>query len=71
MRDLQNLQIEGVELELRMSYRGGVGPSLDRQITVQDVECLKEAFSLFDPNRKEEITPEELGKVKLFVVGVI
>ena len=46
-----------------MSYRGGVGPSLDRQITVQDVECLKEAFSLFDPNRKEEITPEELGKV--------
>ena len=45
------------------SHTGSKGPSLDRQITIQDVECLKEAFSLFDPNRKEEITPEELGKV--------
>jgi len=39
------------------------GPSLDRQITVQDVECLREAFALFDPDKKETITPEKLGKV--------
>jgi len=39
------------------------GPSLDRQITIQDVECLKEAFALFDADRKEAITSEELGKV--------
>ena len=37
--------------------------SLDRQITIQDVECLKEAFALFDADRKEAITSEELGKV--------
>lgn len=39
------------------------GPSLDRQITIQDVECLKEAFALFDADRKEAITSTELGKV--------
>ena len=39
------------------------GPSLDRQITVQDVECLREAFALFDADRREEITVPELGKV--------
>lgn len=38
-------------------------PSLDRQITIQDVECLREAFALFDADRKEAITSEELGKV--------
>lgn len=37
--------------------------SLDRQITAQDLDCLKEAFALFDSDRKEEITTEELGKV--------
>ena len=41
------------------------GPSLDRQITVQDVECLREAFALFDPDKeKEMLTPERLGKVR-------
>lgn len=40
------------------------GPSLDRQITVQDVECLREAFALFDPDKEKEVlTPERLGKV--------
>ena len=40
-------------------------PSLDRQITVQDVECLREAFALFDPDKKETLSHEKLGKVKL------
>ena len=44
------------------------GPSLDRQITIQDVECLKEAFALFDADRKEAITSEELGKVKIILI---
>ena len=42
--------------------------SLDRQITIQDVECLKEAFALFDADRKEAITAEELGKVKIILI---
>ena len=37
--------------------------SLDRQITTQDLDCLREAFALFDVDRTEEITTEELGKV--------
>ena len=37
--------------------------SLDRQITTQDLDCLREAFALFDVDRTEEITGEELGKV--------
>ena len=43
--------------------------SPDRQITEQDIDCLKEAFALFDCDRDGEITMEELGKVtnrKLF-----
>ena len=39
------------------------GRSLDRQITTKDVDCLKEAFALFDIDRKEEITTMELGQV--------
>ena len=39
------------------------GRSLDRQITTQDLDCLREAFSLFDVDRTEAITTEELGKV--------
>ena len=39
------------------------GRSLDRQITTQDVDCLREAFALFDNQRKEVITAIELGKV--------
>ena len=38
--------------------------NLERQITTQDIECLREAFALFDTNRKDKITKEELGKVK-------
>ena len=34
-------------------------------ITVQDVECLREAFALFDPDKKETLSHEKLGKVKL------
>ena len=37
--------------------------SLDRQITAQDIDCLREAFALFDADRQEEITVPELGKV--------
>ena len=39
--------------------------SLDRQITAQDLDCLKEAFALFGADREEEICTEELGKVRL------
>ena len=39
--------------------------SLDRQITTQDIDCLREAFALFDVNRKDEITTQELGKARL------
>jgi len=35
----------------------------DRQVTAQDIKCLKEAFKLFDCDRDGEITVEELGKV--------
>ena len=49
------------------SRTGSKGPSLDRQITVQDVECLREAFALFDPDKKETITPEKLGKVGFII----
>ena len=41
------------------------GRSLDRQITTQDIDCLREAFALFDIDREEEITTIELGKVML------
>ena len=38
--------------------------SLDRQITAQDLDCLREAFALFDADRQEEITTPELGTVR-------
>ena len=38
--------------------------SLDRQITAQDLDCLREAFALFDPDKEREITAEKLGKVR-------
>ena len=41
------------------------GRSLDRQITAKDVDCLKEAFALFDIESKVVITAMELGKVYL------
>ena len=48
-----------------MSATPSKGRSLDRQITTQDVDCLREAFALFDNERKEVITTNELGKVIL------
>ena len=39
------------------------GRSLERQITNQDVDCLREAFALFDIDRDGDITSKELGKV--------
>ena len=44
--------------------------SLDRQITAKDLDCLREAFALFDTDRKDDITTEELGKVLIFIQGV-
>ena len=40
--------------------------SPDRHITAKDMECLKEAFALFDRDRDGEINTEELGKVMHF-----
>jgi len=37
--------------------------SPDRHISVKEMECLKEAFALFDRDRDGEISTEELGKV--------
>ena len=45
--------------------------SLDRQITTQDIDCLREAFALFDANRKDEITTQELGKVRLKYLEIL
>ena len=39
--------------------------SPDRHITAKDMECLKEAFALFDRDRDGEINTEELGKVNI------
>ena len=39
--------------------------SPDRQLSRQDVECLKEAFKLFDCDSNGRITVEELGKVDI------
>merc|ERR1711872_1126398 len=50
--------IEGFEMAKRPERL-----SPDRQITMQDIDCLKEAFKLFDCDRDGEITVEELGKV--------
>ena len=37
--------------------------SPDRHIKTAEMECLKEAFALFDRDRDGEISTEELGKV--------
>jgi len=37
--------------------------SPDRRLASTDLECLKEAFALFDRDRDGEINTEELGKV--------
>ena len=38
--------------------------SPDRQPSREDIDCLKEAFKLFDCDRDGVITVEELGKVR-------
>ena len=38
--------------------------SPDRHIKAAEMECLKEAFALFDRDRDGEISTEELGKVR-------
>ena len=39
--------------------------SPDSHIGVKEMECLKEAFALFDPDKEKEVlTPERLGKVR-------
>ena len=40
----------------------------EKQITKQDIDCLKEAFALFDCDRDGEITVEELGKVSTLII---
>ena len=45
--------------------------SPDRHITVKDMECLKEAFALFDRDRDGEINTDELGKVRDFQIQEI
>ena len=39
-------------------------PEVDTKLAITDLECLKEAFALFDRDRDGEINTEELGKVK-------
>ena len=41
--------------------------SPDRNIKPAEMECLKEAFALFDRDRDGEISTEELGKVGVTV----
>ena len=38
--------------------------SPDRQLSREDIDCLKETFKLFDCDRDGVITVEELGKVR-------
>ena len=44
--------------------------SPDRQLSRQDVECLKEAFKLFDCDSNGIITVEELGKVDIVLIMI-
>ena len=39
--------------------------SPDKHISPKEMECLKEAFALFDGDRDGEISTEELGKVDI------
>ena len=40
-------------------------PEAENKLAASDLECLKEAFALFDRDRDGEISTEELGKVSL------
>ena len=46
-----------------MTYKGAIMASKDTKLAVTDLECLKEAFSLFNQDRDGEINTEELGNV--------
>ena len=45
--------------------------SPDKHISSKDMECLKEAFTLFDRDRDGEINTDELGKVRSFMLKEI
>merc|ERR1711936_714793 len=51
-----------------MTYIGAImdnqdTPKAELKLAATDLECLKEAFALFDRDRDGEISTEELGKV--------
>ena len=46
-----------------MTYKGAIMASKDTKLAVTHLECLKEAFALFDRDRDDEINTEELGNV--------
>ena len=43
--------------------------SPDKHISAKEMECLKEAFALFDGDRDGEISTEELGKVIWYLLS--
>ena len=51
------------DLQPLMARPPALRVSPDRQVTASDIDCLKEAFALFDCDRDGEISVEELGKV--------
>ena len=40
-------------------------PQVEAKLAATDLECLKEAFALFDRDRDGEISTLELGKVSI------
>ena len=40
-------------------------PQVEAKLAATDLECLKEAFALFDRDRDGEINTHELGKVSI------
>ena len=41
-------------------------PQVESKLAATDLECLKEAFALFDRDRDGEISTQELGKVSVY-----
>ena len=54
-------------MSLLPSYRKMDLPSPDKYLVPTDLECLKEAFTLFDKDRDGEISTQELGKVIMMI----